>query len=152
MFDSLCFTVKKGNIKASNILCKVIGLHNFERRVQWTSYFPSMAILIPKIDLTRADFDHVLGNHVWTVGSHNQQNKFSSNFTLRKLLLLLERNGTDHHLISFNFNYLVIYLRRHKKVFLFTSFQDSPVWSLIRCRVNWNRLPFNPLFILSQFA
>ena len=56
LFDSLCYTAKKGNIQASNISFQLIGLSIFQRRVQWTSYFPSMAIFNPTKKFDRGRF------------------------------------------------------------------------------------------------
>ena len=50
-------------------------------------------------------------------------------FSFNALFLLLELNGTNHHVTSFLLNFLVIYLRAHKKVF-------SSLCNLQFCRVS----------------
>ena len=70
--------VKKGNIKASNISCKIIGLHIYERCVQWMSYFPSMAIFNPA-----KKFDQGIFWSCATVGTYKIQYHYQkSTFTI----------------------------------------------------------------------
>ena len=72
-------------------------MSNIERR-----FFLLRLFIILERNLTGADFDHVLGDHV--CGSRVTQSpkqrfklQFLSNFALWKLLVLLGLNGTDHN-------------------------------------------------------
>ena len=67
---------KKGNIKASNISFKLSAFTSLRDTCNERHIFPPWLFLIPQRNLIGADFDHVLGNHFWTVSrvSHNQQN------------------------------------------------------------------------------
>ena len=76
LFDSLCYTAKKGNIQASNISFQLSAFPSFRDACNERHIFLPWLFLIPQRNLIGEDFDHVLGNHFWTVSraSHNQQN------------------------------------------------------------------------------
>ena len=76
LLDSLCYTVKEGNIKASTSPVKLSAFISLRDACNEHYIFLPWLFLIPQRNLTKADFDHVLGNHFWTVShaSHNQQN------------------------------------------------------------------------------
>ena len=75
-FDSLYYTVKERNIKASTSPVKLSAFISLRDACNEHHIFLPWLFVIPQRNLTKADFDHVLGNHFWTVSqaSHNQQN------------------------------------------------------------------------------
>ena len=75
-FCTILYTAKKGNIKASNISFQLSAFTSFRDACNERHIFLPWLFLIPQRNLIGEDFDHVLGNHFWTVSraSHNQQN------------------------------------------------------------------------------
>ena len=63
LFDSLCYTAKKGNIKASNISFKLSAFSSLRDACNEHHIFLPWLFLIPQRNLIGEDFDHVLGNH-----------------------------------------------------------------------------------------
>ena len=63
LFDSLCYTAKKGNIKASSISFQLSAFTSLRDACNERHIFLPWLFLIPQRNLIGEDFDDVLGNH-----------------------------------------------------------------------------------------